>query len=257
MSFISHFCTFPSLLPSLLFQPYMLPMLQTVLFHPTFLVKMSLILCPYSGLYLLLGLFPCLLRLWLILVPLAPYLLICFPPSISITHNQNLPSCSFITPKIVPPFVSTSLAPCSSLFPRKLGGAHSVRGKSSWKCSSRGKPPRGRGRGSRTLSGHSPYSNSDSHKFFFSHTSPMFSQGYLSGDGALDLSTRPRVCSYSPQDPTVNPFFINYFCSPKIFSPIVSFNEPSEYVLNIHVFFYLYLQLFPWPGQQIPAGLCY
>ena len=67
------------LLASLLFQPYMLPMLQTILFYPTFLVKMFLILCPYSGLYLFLGLFPCLLRLWLILVPLAPYLLICSP----------------------------------------------------------------------------------------------------------------------------------------------------------------------------------
>ena len=124
------------------------------LFHPTFLVKMSLILCPYSGLYLLLGLFPCLLRLWLILVPLAPYLLTCSPLSSSITHNQNLPSCSFITPKIIPPFVSTSLTPCSSLLARKPRGACSSRDKSSWKHSSRGKPPRGRGRGSRTLPGH-------------------------------------------------------------------------------------------------------
>ena len=67
------------------------------------------------------------------------------PLSSSITHNQNLPSCSFITPKIIPPFVSTSLTPCGSLFPRKSRGTHSIRGKFSWKHSSRGKPPRGRG----------------------------------------------------------------------------------------------------------------
>ena len=168
------------------------------------------------------------------------------PLSSSITNNQNLP-CSYITPTIIPPFVSTSLTPCSSLFPRKPRGAHSVRGKSPWKHSSKGKPPRGRGRGSRTLSGHSPHSNSGSHNFFFSRTSPMFSQRYLSGDGALDLSTRPRVCSYSPQDSTVNPFFINYSCSPKIFSPIVSFNEPSEYVFNMFSFIYTY-NFFP--GQD-------
>ena len=41
-----------------------------------------------------------------------------------------------------------------------------------------------------------------------------------------------------PQNPTINPFFTNYSCSPKIFSPIVSFNEPSEYVFNMFSFTY-------------------
>ena len=81
----------------------------------------------------------------------------------------------------------------------------------------------------------------------FSHSSTMFSQRYLSRDGALDLSTRPRVCSYFPQNPTVNPFFINYSCSPKIFSPIISFNEASEFMFNMFSFIYTY-DFFP--GQD-------
>ena len=84
---------------------------------------------------------------------------------------------------------------------------------------------------------------------FFSHTPPMFPHRYLSGDGALDLSTRPRVGSYLPQNPTIKPFFINYFCSPKIFSSIVFFNEPSEYVFNMFSFIYTY--------NFFPTGLCY
>ena len=152
------------------------------------------------------------------------------PLSSSITHDQNLPSCSFVTPKIIPPFAPTLPTSRSTLSPRKPRGGHPVRGKS----------PRGQGRDSITLSRHSPHSSSGPHNFPSSHTPPMFSQGYLSGDGALDLSTRPRVCSYLPQNPTINPFFINYSCSPEIFSPIVFFSEPSEYVFNMFSFIYTY-----------------
>ena len=138
------------------------------------------------------------------------------------------------------PFTSTSPASSSILSPRKPTGRQPVRGKSSRGHSSRGKSPRGQERGYTTLSRHSSHPSFGSYNFPFSHSSPMFSQRYLSGDGALDLSTRPRVCSYFPQNPTVNPFFINYCCSPKIFSPIISFNEPSEYVFNMFSFIYTY-----------------
>ena len=160
------------------------------------------------------------------------------PLSSSITHDQNLPSCSFVTPKIIPPFTSTSPASSSILSLRKPRGRQPVRGKSSRRCSPRGKSPRGQGRGCTNLSRHSLHPSFGSHNFPFSHSSPMFSQRYLSGDGALDLSTRPRACSYFLQNPTVNPFFINYSCSPKIFSPIISFNEPPEYVFNMFSFIY-------------------
>ena len=216
-------------------------MLQTILIWPTLLVRMSLTLCLSSGLPLLLGLFFHVFSQTLanpyssssLSFDLLP------PLSSSITHDQKLPSCSFVTPKILPP-VSTSLTPCSTLFPRKPRGGHPVRGKSSRGHPSRGKSPRARGRDSMTLSGHSPHSSSGSHNFSFLHTPPIFSQRYLSGDGALDLSTRPRVCSYLPQNPTINPFLITYSCSPKIFSPIVFFNKPSEYVFNMFSFIYTY-----------------
>ena len=162
------------------------------------------------------------------------------PLSSSITHDQNLPSCSFVTAKIIPPFTSVSPASSSILSSKKPRGRQPVRRKSSRGHSPRGKSPRGQGRGYTILSRHSSHPSFGSHNLPFSHFSPMFSQRYLPGDGALDLSTRPRVCSYFPQNPTVNPFFINYSYSPKIFSPIISLNEPSEYVFNMFSFIYTY-----------------
>ena len=62
-----------------------------------------------------------------------------FPPlSSSITPDQNLPSCSFVTLKIIPPFTSTLPASSGILSPRKPRGRQPVRGKSSRECSSRG-----------------------------------------------------------------------------------------------------------------------
>ena len=44
------------------------------------------------------------------------------PLSSSITHDQNLRSCSLITPKIIPPFTSISPASSSILSPREPRG---------------------------------------------------------------------------------------------------------------------------------------
>ena len=208
---------------------------------------MSLILCLSSSLHLLLGPFLCLPNLWLIPILLVPFLFTCFHlcPALSLMtrtypHVLLLPQNSFSHSLLLhlPLLVSS---------PRKPRGKQPVRVKSSRECSPRAKSPRGQGRGCTILSKHSPHPSFGSHNFPFSHSSPMFSQRYLPGDGVLDLSTRPRVCSYFPQNPTVNTFFINYSCSPKIFSPIISFNKPSKYVFNMFSFIYTY-DLFP--GQD-------
>ena len=65
------------------------------------------------------------------------------PLSSSVTCDQNLPSCSFVTPKVILPFTSTSPVSSSILSSRKPRGRQTVRGKSSRGHSSRGKPPRG------------------------------------------------------------------------------------------------------------------
>ena len=103
---------------------------------------------------------------------------------------------------------------------------------------SRGGPPRERRGNPRILPTPSPHFSSSSCNLAFPQSLSISSQGYFSKEGALDLSTKPRVCSYFPQTPSVNPFFTNYSCSPKIFSSIVSFNEPSEYVFNMFSFTY-------------------
>ena len=141
------------------------------------------------------------------------------PLSSSVTHDQNLPSCFFVTPKVIPPFTSTSPVSSSILSTRKPRGRQPVRGKSSRGHSSREKPPRGQGRGCTTPSGHSSYSSFGSHNFRFSHSSPMSSQGYLSRDGALDLSTRPMVCCYFPQNPQLIPSLPTTPFPPKSFLP--------------------------------------
>ena len=76
--------------------------------------------------------------------PSSPFSFDMFPPlSSSITHDQNLPSCSFVTPQIIPLFTSTSPASSSILSARKPRGRQPVRGKSSRGNSSRGESPRG------------------------------------------------------------------------------------------------------------------
>ena len=160
------------------------------------------------------------------------------PISSSVIHDQVLSSCSFAPSIVIPPSVLTSSPFHNTSFPRKSRGGHLVKGKSSQGHPSRGRPPRGRRGNSRILPTPSPHFSSSSCNFSFPQSLSISSQGYFSKEGALDLSTKPRVCSYFPQTPSVNPFFTNYSCSPKIFSPIVSFNEPSEYVFNTFSFTY-------------------
>ena len=149
-----------------------------------------------------------------------------------------LSSCSF-APSIVTPSSTLTLSPFHNISPsKKSRGGHLVKGKSSQGCSPRGRPPRGRRGNPRILPTPSPHFSSSSCNLPFPKSLSISSQGYFSKEGALDLSTKPRVCSYFPQTPSVNPFFTNYSCSPKIVSPIVSFNEPSEYVFNMFSFTY-------------------
>ena len=110
----------------------------------------------------------------------------------------------------LPPFHNTSSS-------KKSRGGSLVKGKSSRGHSSRGRPPRGRRGNPRILPTPSPHFSSSSCNLSFPQSLSISSQGYFSKEGALDLSTKPRVCSYFPQTPTVNPFFTNYSCSPKIF----------------------------------------
>ena len=160
------------------------------------------------------------------------------PLSSSIIHDQVLSSCSFAPSIVIPPSVLTSSPFHNTSFPRKSRAGHLVKGKSSWGCSLRGRPPRGRRRNPRILPTPSPHFSLSSCNLSFPQSLSISSQGYFSKEGTLDLSTKPRVCNYFPHTPSVNPFFTNYSCSPKIFSPIVSFNESSEYVFNMFFFTY-------------------
>ena len=168
------------------------------------------------------------------------------PLSSPITHDQDLPSCSFVPSKVIPASVSTLPLSHNTPSSKKPRSGHHVRGKSSRGRSFKGKFPRGQGKGSRPLSEHSPHLISSSQNLSSSQP-PILPQGHPPGVRALDLSTKHRVSSYLPQIPTINPFFTNYSCSPKVFSPIVSFNKPSEYVFNM--FSFIYINDF-FPGQD-------
>ena len=160
------------------------------------------------------------------------------PLSSSIIHDQVLSSCSFAPSIVIPSSSPTSSAFQNTSFPRKSRGGCSVKGKSSQGCSPRGRSPRGRRGILRILPTLSPHFISSSCNLSFLQSLSISSQEYFSKEGALDFSTKPMVCDYFPHTPSVNPFFTNYSCSPKIFSAIVSFNEPSEYVFNMFSFTY-------------------
>ena len=162
---------------------------------------------------------------------------ILLPLSSTITYDQDLPSCSFAPSIVIPPSVLTLPSFNNTSSSKKSRGGRLVKGKSSRECSPRGRPPRGR-RGNPKVLPKPPHSSSSSCNLSFPQSLSISSQGYFSKGGTLDLSTKPRVCSYFPQNPTINPFFTNYSCSLKIFSPIVSFNEPSEHVFNMFSFTY-------------------
>ena len=155
------------------------------------------------------------------------------PLSSSIICDQVLSSFSFAPSMVIPLSVLTSSPFHNSSFPRKSRDGHLVKGKSP-----RGRSPRERRGNPRVLPTLSPHFSSSSCNLSFLQSLSISSQGYFSKEVALDLSTKPRVCNYFPHTPSVNPLFTNYSCSPKIFSPIVSFNEPSEYLFNMFSFTY-------------------
>ena len=156
------------------------------------------------------------------------------PLSSSIVHDQVMPSCSFAPSIVVPPSSLTSLSSHNTTFPQKSRGGRLVKGKSSWGHSPRGRSPRGRRGNSRILPTPSPHFSSSPCNLSFPQSLSISSQRYFSKEGAMDLSTKSRVCDYFPHTPSVNPYFTNYSCSPKIFSPIVSFND----VFNMFYFTY-------------------
>ena len=169
------------------------------------------------------------------------------PRSTPIIGSLSLPSQTLIDPcpsssyssvpsKVIPSSDPTLPPSYNTLSLRKPRGGHSIRGKSSRGYSTRGKSPGGQRRGSRTFSGHSSHLISSSQNLSSSQC-PILPWGYPPVVRALDLSTRPRVSSNLPQNPTINPFFTNYSCSPKVFSPIFFFNEPSEYVFTCFLSF--------------------
>ena len=69
----------------------------------------------------------------------------------------------------------------------------------------------------------------------FSSSNPSWSgfSKYLCPDGPLDLSTRPRFTNYSSGGALVNPFLKSNLSQPKVFSPMVTFNEPSKHVRDM------------------------
>ena len=146
------------------------------------------------------------------------------PLSSSIIHDQVLSSCSFVPSIVIPPSVLTSSPFHNTSCPRKSRGGCLVKGKSSRGHSPRGRPLRGRRENPRILPIPSSHFSSSSCNLSSPQSLSISSQGYFSKEGALDLSTKPRVCNYFSHTPSVNPFFTNYSCSLKIFSPIVSFN---------------------------------
>ena len=149
-----------------------------------------------------------------------------------------LSSWSFAHSIVVPPSSLASSSSHNTSFPRKSRSGCLVKGKSSWGHSPRSRSPRGRRGNSRILPTSSPHFSSSPCNLSFPQSLSISSQGYVSKEGALDLSSKSKVCDDFPHTPSVNPYFTNYSCSPKIFSPIVSFNEPSEYVLNMFSFTY-------------------
>ena len=155
-------------------------------------------------------------------------------------------SCSSVPSKVILSSVPTLPPSYNTPSLKKPRGCHSIRGKTSRGCSARGKSPRGQRKGSRTFSGHSPHLISSSQNLSYSQH-PIHPWGYPPVVRTLNLSTRPRVSNNLPQNPTINPFFTNYSCSPKVFSPMGSFNEPSEYVCNMFSFIYTH-DFFP--GQD-------
>ena len=61
---------------------------------------------------------------------------------------------------------------------------------------------------------------------------------YLCPDGSIDLSTRPRFANYTSGETLINPFLRTNLSQPRIFSPMITFNEPSEHVRDMFTIVY-------------------
>ena len=98
---------------------------------------------------------------------------------------------------------------------------------------------KGWGRCNTYYSSRKPYSQTSYTSSFanidFSSSNPSWSgfSKYLCPDGPLDLYTRPRFVNYSYGGTLVNPFHKSNSSQPKVLSPMVTFNEPSEHVRDM------------------------
>ena len=99
---------------------------------------------------------------------------------------------------------------------------------------SRKRPTRGWGRGNTYYSSRKPYPQTfDSHTSSFSNLDFSSSNlpwsdfsRYLCPDGSIALSTRPRSANYISGETLINPFLRTNLSQPRIFPPVVTFNEP-------------------------------
>ena len=106
--------------------------------------------------------------------------------------------------------------------------------------------PRGWSRGNTYYSTRKPYSqvlNSHTSPFsniaFSSSNAPWSSHSrYFCPDDPINISTRPRIVNYTPKESSINPFLKSDLSQPKIFSPMVTFNEPSEHVRDMFTIAY-------------------
>ena len=136
------------------------------------------------------------------------------PLSSSVTYDQILPSCLLLLQRSFPHLLLLHLSLLVSSLQGNLGED----------SLSEESPPEGillgenlqEVKGGAVLPSHSSFGF---HNFPFSHSSPMSSQGYLSRDGALDLSTRPRVCCYFPIIPQLTHSSLTTPVLPKSFLP--------------------------------------
>ena len=105
---------------------------------------------------------------------------------------------------------------------------------------------RGWNRGNTYYSTRKPYSQTfGSHtssfsNIAFSSSNPPWSgcSRYFCPDDPINLSTRPRIANYIPEGTSIISFLKLDISQPKIFSPMVTFNEPSENVRDMFTIVY-------------------
>ena len=149
--------------------------------------------------------------------------------SLSSSSLSTFSTNTFITSSnSIPSFTTTS-----SISRRSPSGSLKRRPTRGWQ--------RGWGRCNTYYSSRRPYSQTSASytssfaNMDFSSSNPSWSgfSKYLCPDGPLDLSTRPRFANYSYGGTLVNPFLKSNSSQPKVLSPMVTFNEPSEHVRDM------------------------